>query len=321
MSWTVALPEGADAGLRALVSGRITVPVDQADVVLWPAARRGPMPVGAGLNVIDLRGVDPADAIDVAGAGLLLVGSAAAFGAWATRDVPIGVVPAVVEAAAGASERFEALHLLVGAGEEAAAERAADWAAARGMACGVAEGGLDLVARLGPAPAMGPGAVVLDLRTGAGRIDASPALLGLLAAGAPLLFGEDTPLRSTLEGVGAGWRFETVEAGLERVAGLGQAAFGRASAAALSFVTARFGAAGALAAFERAVEGALARARARAAAWETLGPGGHVLVVSDEGPNLRHVRVHLPFDALVRRGAIAGIPCCIAAISCSARSR
>ena len=115
------------------------------------------MPVGAGLNVIDLRGVDPADGIDVAGAGLLLVGSAAAFGAWAGHGVPIGVVPAVVAAAAAASERFEALHLLVGPGEEAAAERAADWAAVRGMACGVAEGVLDVVARIGPAPMMGPG--------------------------------------------------------------------------------------------------------------------------------------------------------------------
>ena len=250
--------------MRALVAGRTVVPMEQADVVLWPATRRGAMPVGAGLNVLDLRLVGPADGIDIAGAGLLLVGSAAAFGAWARHDVPIGVVPAVADVAAAASERFEALHLLVGPGEVEAAERAADWAAARGMACGVAEGALDVVAQIGPAPVMGPGAVVLDLRTGAERIDASPALLGLLAAGAPVLFGEDTPLRSTLEGVGAGWRFETVEAGLEHVAGLGAAAFARASGAALAFVGARFGAAGARAAFERAVEAALTRARARA---------------------------------------------------------
>lgn len=299
--------DGVEAGLRAMVSGREIVAVEQADVVLWPARRQGAMPVGAGLNVIDLRGVDPAEDIALTGAGLLLVGSAAAYGAWAVRapDVPIGVVPAVVEVAAGASARMEALHLLVG-GDESEAQAAADWAALRGMACGVAEGSLAAVARLGPAPVMEPGAVVLDVRSGAGRLDASPALLGLLAVGAPVLFGEDTPLRSTLEGIGAGWRFETVGAGLEQVAGLGAAAFERASGAALKFVGARFAAAGAQAAFERAVEGALARARRRAADWPRLGPGGHVLVVSDEAANLRAVRVHQPFDALMRRGAIEG---------------
>ena len=311
MSWSVGLQE-ADAALRALVDGRELVPVGRADVVLWPARRVGAMPVGAGLNVIDLRGVDPAEEVSIGGAGLLLVGSAAAYGAWAVRarDVPIGVVPAVVTVAAGASARMEALHLLVG-DDENEAQAAADWAALRGMACGVAEGSLAAVARLGPAPVMGPGAVVLDLRTGAGRIDgarggASPALLGLLAVGAPVLFGEDTPLRATLEGIGAGWRFETVRAGLEHVAGLGAAAFERASGAALKFVGARFGADGARAAFERAVEGALWRQRRRTEEWARFGPGGHVLVISDEAANLLAVRVHQPFGALVRAGAIEG---------------
>lgn len=303
MNWTVAVADGVEAGTRALVAGRTIV--TEADVVLWPA-RRGAMVEGAALNVVDLRGVDPADDVRLGGAGLLLVGSAVAFGAWAARTaVPIGVVPAVVEVAAAASARMEALHLLVGE-DESEAQAAADWAALRGMACGVAEGSLAAVTRLGPAPVMAPGAVVLDLRTGAGRIDASPTLLGLLAVGAPVLFGEDTPLRSTLEGVGAGWRFDDVVAGLERVAGLGAAAFERASGAALKFVGARFGADGARAAFERAVDGALRRQQRRAADWARLGPGGHVLVISDEAANLRAVRVHQPFDALVRAGAIEG---------------
>ncbi|MDP9096531.1 MAG: hypothetical protein M3N26_08285, partial [Pseudomonadota bacterium] len=85
MSWTVGPLDGVEAGLRALVSGREVVAVEQADVVLWPARRLGAMPVGAGLNVIDLRGVDPAEDIALAGAGLLLVGSAAAYGAWAIK--------------------------------------------------------------------------------------------------------------------------------------------------------------------------------------------------------------------------------------------
>ncbi|MDT7950305.1 MAG: class I SAM-dependent methyltransferase [Acetobacteraceae bacterium] len=307
MSWRVALGE-PDPALRALAGERELVPIARAEVVLWPARRRGPLPVGAVLNVIDLRDVAASEEVALAGAGLLLVGSAAAYGAWAARGVeqPIGVVPAVVEVAALASERFAALHLLVGPGEAEAAEGAARWAAARGMACGVAEGSLAQVARFGAAPPLAPGAVVLDLRTGAGRIEASAALRMLLAIGAPVLFEEDTPLRATLESAGAGWRAEAVEAGLDFVAGLGTAAFGRASEAALRFARARFRADGAQAAFERAVDGALARLRARMAAWERPGPGGHVLVVSDEGSNLRHVRVHQPFDALVRRQAIAG---------------
>lgn len=197
----MGLADGGEPGTRALVAGRTIA--TEADVVLWPARGKA-MVEGIGLNVVDLRGVDPADDVRLGGAGLLLVGSAVAFGAWAARTaVPIGVVPAVVEVAAGASARMEALHLLVGE-DESEAQAAADWAALRGMACGVAEGSLAAVTRLGPAPVTGSGAVVLDLRTGAGRIDASPALLGLLAVGAPVLFGEDTPLRSTLEGVGLG---------------------------------------------------------------------------------------------------------------------
>ena len=95
-------------------------------------------------------------------------------------------------------------------------------------------------------------------------------------------------------------------AGLERVAGLGAAAFERASGAALGFVAARFGAEGARVAFERAVDGALALRGRRAANWAQRGPGGHVLVITDEAPNLQAVRVRQPFDALVRAGAIEG---------------
>ncbi len=300
MSWTVALgvPDGA---LQALAGERERADPARADVVLWPARHPGALPANDALHVVDLRGAEPAATTGLEGAGLLLVGSAAAYGGWAARapGVPIAVVPPVAGPGGTGGERLAALHLLIGDGREDEAEAAADWAAVRGMACGVADGGDAAAARFGPAPPIAPGAAVLDLRTGAARAEASPALLALLAAGAPMLFTEETPLRLALEAAGAAWRCETVAAGLDRVAGLGTAAFGRAAAAALAFAGSRFGADAAAAAFERAVEAALPQARAAA-----FSRSGHVLVISDERPNLVHIRVHLPFDALRARGSI-----------------
>ena len=82
-------------GLRALAADHLLVSPDRADVILWPAHRRRTIPVGAMLNVIDLRGIDPADTIDLRGADLLLVGSATAYGAWAIRagTIPLAVIP------------------------------------------------------------------------------------------------------------------------------------------------------------------------------------------------------------------------------------
>ena len=108
------------------------------------------------------------------------------------------------------------------------------------------------------------------------------------------------PLRLTLESASAALRCDTIEAGLAEIAGWSATAFERTSTAALRFIAARFTRAAAAQAFTRAIENALTRPRAPPP------PLGHVLILSDEAPNLRHIRINLPFDALHRAGTITG---------------
>ncbi len=261
------------------------------------------MPVGEVLQVLDVRGAAPGPV--PAGVGLLLAGSAAAFGAWAGRGVPVAVVPPVVAVRAAASGGFGALHILPGRGTEGLARAAAGWARLRRKACGV-EGGLALVGELGAAPLMARGAALLDLRSGSERVGAPGPVLDALSQGMAVLFVEADPLADELVRSGAGLLLEAVEAGLEAFAGLAEERRLAMSAAALAYVGERHSAAAAAAALQRAVRPAAAAWLRRARDWPAHGPGGHVLVLSDEALNLRDIRVHLPFDALLRRGAIGG---------------
>ena len=261
------------------------------------------MAVGPVLNVMDLRGTRAGADIGLAGAGLVLVGSNEAFGVWTVRagDVPVAVVPPVVTPADAPAAAFTSLSLLAGAATDAV-DAALAWAAARGIPAGMDGASvLALIARFGRAPGT-PGTMLLDLREGAEALDPAP-LIEAMAAAAPVLFGAATPTRTAIEHAGAGRRFDTVASGLDAI---DAPTFHAMSAAALDFVRLQHSPAAAQAALDAALAPAKARVRARCAAWERLGPGGHILVVSDEALNLRHIRVHLPFDAMLARGAIAG---------------
>ena len=286
-------------------------PVD-ADVRFWTAAELAAesMPVGTTLNVLDVRGNEPGRV--PAGAGLLLVGSEPAFGAWAryAEDVPIAVVPAAVVVSGEASGAFRTLLLIAGRDADALAERAADWARAQNMACGLADAagarGLALLARIGPPPASADGIAMLDLRRGSDRVELPAALLSGLAQGAPLLFLEDTPARCALERCGAAFRLDGLEPGLDAFTALPNSQRRAISESALSFVRERHDAGAARETLDCAIRFALQRMRDRTERWAALGPDVHVLVVSDEAPNLLDIRVHRPFAAMRRRGAIKG---------------
>lgn len=274
-----------------------------ADIVLWTpeAASSVPMPVGPALNVLDLRGRAAVGTVPAA-AGLLLTDSERAAGAWAVRapGVPIAVVPRALDPAAGFSE-MRSLHILLGSGKAPAlAEQAADWARSRGIACGVVAPSLAAVVAHGPPPALAAGAVLLDLRDDA--LDPGDAVLDGLALGAPLLFCDEAPFRARLERAGAGLRIGDAT-GLDA---LTPALVARMSQAALAYVRAHHDAAEIGATLRAAVLGAWAARRRHIASWPERGPSTHVLVISDEALNLIDIRVHLPFGALMRRGAIAG---------------
>ncbi len=102
---------------------------------------------------------------------------------------------------------------------------------------------------------------------------------------------------------------EAIEAELDAFAALPDARRLELSAGSLAVARERFAVAPAQDALLRALTYGLARARRRANAWRrptVPRVAEHVLVVSDQALNLVDIRVHLPFDTLVRRGAIGG---------------
>ena len=197
---------------------------DEADIIVWTQdqARSEPMPVGPMLNVLDVRGAAPGK--PPPGAGLLLVGSEAEFGAWAAVDVPIAIVPPVIAPRGEPCDGLSALHIVAGTDAAGLAERACAWARARDLPCGLADAagvrGLALLARAGPAPELVAGAVLLDVRSGADRLGVPDALLQGLAQGAPVLFCDETPLAHALAQAGAAMPIDDLEAGLDAFAAL-----------------------------------------------------------------------------------------------------
>jgi len=315
---------------QALVAGGAEVevarePGGDADVVIWtdPTARSAPMPVNC-LNVVDLHGWRGTGVLEHCwGAELLLAGSEVEYGAWSAAvegaglDVPIAVVPfAAAPGQAPAATGFKTLLIVAGAEPDTAAlERAAAWARARGMEVGVldADGpaGLLALSLAGPPPSA-ESAAVLDLRPAreVARVLAPDALVTALAAGAPVLCYTETPLLRRVEAEGAGLALPDLEAGLDALAALPPERFQALSEAAIALARREFDPDRAAAALTGALGRALARRRRRDAAWLTplpeIGPGGHVLAISDEALNLVDLRVHLPLEAMHRRGLIDG---------------
>ena len=156
------------------------------------------------------------------------------------------------------------------------------------------------------------GGLLLDLRDDVEeeRIAAPLPVLDALAQGRPVLSCVDGPLTHALVAAGAGAlaRPDALDAALDRLAALPPAALEAMGTAAASFLPEP-----AAQALLDAVDAALAGMAGQAAAWRAggtgplpLGPGGHLLVISDEGQNLLDLRIHLPFGALHRRGTIGG---------------
>ena len=109
-----------------------------------------------------------------------------------------------------------------------------------------------------------------------------------------------------LERAGPGAADQRVAAGLEALAAP-QPALQAMSDAALGFARARFdperAASALLACGERAGDAVGGACGVELRGGPDVGPGTHVLVISDEALNLVDIRVHLPFAALHRRGA------------------
>ncbi len=291
-----------------------------ADLVIWTEPRSRTEPFGAAVNVVDLHGIaDPAVLAQCRGAALLLAGSEAEHGVWSAAgataglSIPVAVVAYAVPVRPRAQAAFRTLLILQGAAPLNAVSRATAWAAAKGIACGVADprgaAGLRAIQLTGAAPAAGLGTVVLDARLD-GPPDVPPRLVEALASGAPVLGCSESPLMQRLVASGAAIYADPLEARLDHLATLPPASLQAMSDAARAFAQRWFDPAEAAAALLGAVHRAVSRTRARNEAWMQrdpgLGPGGHVLVISDEALNLVDIRIHLPFAALHRRGAIDG---------------
>ncbi len=302
--------------------------VSEEGVRVWTpqTAALAPMGGSPALDVLDLRGTAPDPALVHPGADLLLVDDATAWTALAPRALFV-TVPPVADPVDAPTDVFAALYLLLGANPAPDALRraraAADWAAAHDIACGLLDpagaAGLAATLQLGTAPSS-PGPV-LDLRDGADLLTFPLPLLQAMADGAPVLFARPTPFHDDLEragaaigagsagfaAIGAGSAgFAAIEAGPAEFAALPAPRRRALSAAALAHVRDRHSPAAALAAWRRGLAAARLRAADRLAHWPSRTRGMFVLVISDEALNLLDIRVHLPFQALRDRGAIAG---------------
>ncbi len=159
-----------------------------------------------------------------------------------------------------------------------------------------------------------PPGILLDIRadTGAERVYAVPAVTRALAQGLPVLSTVLGPLTQKIAAAGAGFALRDVAAGLAQMSALTPTALAAMGKAATTL--ARDTVAQAARALLDALHLAAAVQQTGDAAWRDqagtaplpLGPGAHVLVVSNEGDNLIDIRIHLVFGAMHRRGAIGG---------------
>ena len=170
--------------------------------------------------------------------------------------------------------------------------------------------GLQAVQLAGAAPPIAAGAVVLDAR-GARPASVADRLIEALAAGAPVLGCGETPLLQRLR---RRWRRHLRRSG-RRPGSTTSPPCRPPSCRPCRTPPAPSPSAGSTrtrpAPRCSAPWNAPAPARrVRHDAWMRrepgLGPGGHVLVISDEALNLVDIRIHLPFAALHRRGLIDG---------------
>ncbi len=325
----------------ALAAVVAPAPPDRADdaPVVWaaPWTRSTPLPpAGRHLHILDLHGAIAACpgwgaaaqaawcatvAAQCRGAALLLVGSPAEQGFWsallaaAGTGAPIAVIPYVPTATQAAPARRLAVSAtgLADPALRGALDSALAWARANGWridpAAPTPENRIAAAALLAtpqPLPAAGPD-LLLDLRqdTPAERVATPTAVLDALAAGRPVISTVDGPLTQAIVAAGAGSIMTTAFTPPPDLAAAQDAAAAFLPPAAAATASRDLAA---------AIDRAQARSARRRATWrrgaphapKPLGPDGHVLVLSDESPNLAAVRVHLPFGALHRRGAIAG---------------
>lgn len=291
-----------------------TVATQRPTLALWPgdAARDQPLH-GPTVHAVDLpappQGMDAAWCAAVAcgcrGAGMALVASEAERGFWTAElrragvNVPVTTVPFAIPVEARAPRPFDALTVVL------------DGVADAAMLDGVAEAAawIERQDRLALRVLAVPGPSGLDELLAARRLrDILPG--AVIPAWQP---GEPLPHGPLLDLGGAG-RIHVPDAvtcaraqGLPVVASL--AGVDGCLAPSPGVAPAPEAAARAL---TDALEGALSRRAVVVRAWagstppQPLGPDAHVLVLSDEADALRDVRVHLPFGALHRRGAIGG---------------
>ena len=315
----------------------------QAAVVVWtdPLARSRLFPAGP-IHVVDLVGTPPgpgrpdawrAEIVECCrGASLVLVGSEAELGFWsAACDATLIVVPPGAPALPAAPEpgRFTAVlegvpgPEVLAALTEAAAAIGAQNGATLVIRAGVPGGLAGLVAartlRALPHVTLAqddgapiPPGILLDLRadTAAERVRTPPAVMAALAQGLPVLSTVRGALTTRLVAAGAGLLLHggsfAAAISAMRPTGMGEAA------AALARTL--FDPADAARVLTQAIADAVQARQAGLRAWhpqagpapQPLGPDAHVLVLSNEHANLVDIRVHLPFGAMHRRGAIGG---------------
>jgi hypothetical protein len=327
--------------LQAALDAVVAPAPSVGGTVIWatPWTRMAPLPTtGGGVQVLDLHGALAACpgwgaaaqtrwrrqvALLCRGASLLLVGSAAEHGFWSALlndagvAAPVAVVP--YAPAPGDSTPCGPVRTLRIAGRldnralRPVLDAALAWAGAAGLAVEACSAGATdrlLAAALLPAgtAAASPGnAILLDLRddTAAERVAAPIAVIEALAAGLPILTTVNGALGQAIAAAGAGI-----------VLSEGFAPWSGGAAhhkAAIALAHSLFDATAAAGALKLAIAQAQAASDRLSASWARgghppppLGPGGRVLVVSQESPNLVDVRVHLPFGALHDRGVIGG---------------
>lgn len=326
---------------RALSADIVAEGAAGGAVVVWaePWLRTVPVPViGQAVHVVDLHGVVAAcpgwGAVAQAawctkvaglcrGAALLLVGSAAEHGYWSALlaragvTAPVAMVPyAAPDAAPDAAEAGVDGMLLTGGLTNPALRVVLDgavaWARAQGIAIRAEAEGDPLTrlasARLGLVSSGNATRLLLDLRedTPAERVSAPAAVVNAIAQGVPVLTTVEGVIGQAIADAGGG---RVLGPTFEPPGDLGAMA-----AAALALAATWPSEADAGGALHAAIQRAVARCDDERKRWrrgggrlpQPLGPDGHVLVISDESANLGAVRVHLPFGALHRRGAIAG---------------
>ncbi len=295
--------------------------VNVADLAFWPGALAG----GARRRAWREMQIEACR-----GADLALAGSEAELGFWSGEfaragvRAPLMVLPAVAAVLRGEVTRLSSvIVVLENDATDAMLDRlqaAAAWVAScqgtlqvvvpvqRGM-LGLAT--MRRVRRLGAVTIVdelagaAPG-VLLDLRddTAEERVGTPPSVAAALGAGWPVLSTVAGAVTQRIEAGGAGLFATDVAEGLTHLGAGDLARLSRGARNVGAAVPDRLGPW-----VVRAVE----RRREAHAAWraggqvpQPLGPDAHVLVISDEHENLADIRIHLPFGAMHRRGAIAG---------------